>query len=385
MRQMSSSKKTVLVVTGTRADYGLLRPLMRAIGDSKTLVLQVAVTGMHTLRSRGYTLREIREDGMPVSLVVPIKEGDTMVEALAKEVRGIGRYCTKHRPDLILVLGDRDECFAGAIVGGHLGIPVAHIHGGDKTGFVVDEYIRHATTKFSHLHFAATKRSAERIALLGEERWRIHVSGGPGLDELRTLDTPPVSLLSVRYGLSTDKPWYVILHHPASLDPVSYAQQAAGVFRVATDLQGEKIILAPNSDTGSKDFLAHIHRIARAPGVHVFEHIPRVDLIGILKHARALVGNSSMGIIDASYLKLATVNVGSRQDGRERGTNVIDCGYAAKDIRAALQAVERPAFRARLAKSRSPYGDGRASARIIRTIERLLRKKDLFHKKLTYV
>lgn len=377
-------KKMVLVITGTRADYGLLRPVMREIQKSKILALKVLATGMHTLKG-GLTLKEIRRDKMPIGAVVSISKNDSMLEALAKEIKGIETYCKKSRPDLVLVLGDRDEHFAATAVGGHLGIPLAHIHGGDKTGWVVDEYIRHAITKFSHLHFPASKKSARRVRLLGEEPWRISMTGAPGLDELRTLKMPAPDVLAQRYRLALSKPWYVILHHPASLDPVPYKTQAAGVFRAVAKLPGEKIILSPNADTGSKEFLAEIARYKHTPGFHIFQHIPRVDLIGILKRAELLVGNSSMGIIDASFLRLPTVNVGTRQMGREQGSNVVDCGYDIKSIDRAIKKALSPAFRKKVAKSKSPYGDGRAAPRIVRAIEKNIGKENLFHKKLTYV
>ena len=271
------------------------------------------------------------------------------------------------------------------MVGGHVGIPVAHLEAGDKTGFVVDEYIRHAITKFSHLHFSTNKKSAHRVKLLGEESWRILMSGGTGIDELRSLNTPSEKVLAKRYGLSSSEPWYVILHHPASLDSVSYTLQVAGLFRAAGRIPGEKIVLMPNSDTGSKEFLTEITRYKNTPGFHTFRHIPRVDLIGILKRTRVLIGNSSMGIIDASYLRVPTINVGTRQSGREKGTNVLDCGYDEKSILRALKKAESPAFLHEVARGTSPYGDGRAAPRVVRAIEQHIGRPDLFHKKLTYV
>ena len=377
-------KKTVLVITGTRADYGLLRPVMYEILKSKTLALKVLATGMHTLDS-GLTLKDIRRDKMPIGTIVPISANDSMLEALAKEIKGIEKYCKKARPDLILVLGDRDEHFAAAVVGGHLGTPVAHIHGGDKTGYVVDEYIRHAITKFSHLHFPASQKSAARVRLFGEEPWRITMTGGPGLDELRALKTLSSAALAKRYGLSPSKPWYVVLHHPASLDAVQYKMQAAGVFSAVAKLPGEKIVLSPNADTGSHEFRAEIARYKSKPGFHIFQHIPRADLIGILKHTELLVGNSSMGIIDASFLRLPTVNVGTRQMGREQGGNVVDCGYDINSIDCAIKKALSPAFRKKVAHSKSPYGDGHVALRIVRIIEKQIGRPDLFHKKLTYV
>jgi len=381
----SPIKKTILVITGTRAEYGLLRPVMREIQKSKTLSLKLLVTGMHTLSEHGRTIDDIRRDRMPIAHVVRIAKRDSMPDALGKEIVGIGKYCEQHRPDMILVLGDRDESFAGAIVGGHLGIPVAHIHGGDKTGFIVDEYIRHATSKFSHLHFAATKASARRVRLLGEEAWRVCTVGAPGLDELRGFKTEPVAVIAKKYGLSSTKPWHVILQHPTPHDPVPLDRQVTPLLKEIARLKGEKIILYPNADTGSKVFIQKIKKYQGRSDVHIFRHIPRADLIAVLKHAATLIGNSSMGIIDASYLRIPTVNVGNRQTGRERGQNVINCGYDASSIRSAIRRASTSAFKRKVLQSKSPYGNGTAAPKIVRVIEKYIDRKHLFHKKLTYV
>ncbi len=382
---MKLKKKLVLVVTGGRADYGLLRPVMREIMKSKKLTLSVLVTGMHTLYSYGRSLDFIKADRIPVAAVVPIGEEDTMLESLSKEIKGIEEYCDKHRPDLILVLGDRDEPFAAAIVGGHLGIPVAHLHGGDKTGLVVDEYIRHAITKFSHLHFPATKLSAQRIKLLGEDPWRIVMAGATGLDEMREFHFESKKSIAKKYGLDPIQPWYLILHHPTPLDRVSPKIQAQGVLRSVVTLPGEKIVSLPNSDTGSATFLKELEKYRGKASMHVFGTMPRKDFLNLFKYVTVLIGNSSMGIIDSSFFKIPTVNVGNRQLGREHGVNVVHAGYDEASIRLAIKKATSPFFLRRVNKMRSLYGDGRASARIVRHIERLINHEDLFYKKLTYV
>jgi len=378
-------KKTVLVVTGGRADYGLLRPVMREVMKSKKLSLTVLATGMHTLKKYGHTLDFITADKIPVTAVVKVTEKDSMLESLAKEITGIEKYCTQHRPDIILVLGDRDEPFAAAIVGGHLGIPVAHLHGGDKTGFVVDEYIRHAITKFSHLHFPATKLSAKRVTLLGEESWRVLMTGGTGLDEMRSFSFASRKSIAKKYGLDAKAPWYLIVHHPASLDSVPYHTQAKGVFRVGAGLAGEKIISLPNADTGSADFITEIDKYRGRADTHIFKSMPRKDFLNIFKYVTLLIGNSSMGIIDSSFFKIPTINVGNRQLGREHGENVVHALYGEASIRRAVTRATNPSFVRRVASMRSPYGDGRAAKRIVRHIERLIGREGLFYKKLTYV
>lgn len=381
---MNNSKKTVLIVTGGRADYGLLRPVMHEVMKSKKLTLKVLATGMHTLKKYGYTLNFIKADKIPIASVVSVSERDTMLESLAKEIRGINTYCERYRPDLILVLGDRDEAFAGAIVGGHLGIPVAHLHGGDKTGFVVDEYIRHAITKFSHLHFVATKKSAQRIKLLGEEPWRITLTGGTGLDEMHSFSFASKKVIANKYGLDPAQPWHIVLHHPTSLDSMSMKTQTAGVFRVAATLKGEKIVSLPNADTGSADFLKEIETYRDHKDMHLFKSIPRKDFLNLFKYTTLLIGNSSMGIIDSSFFKIPTVNVGNRQLDREHGVNVVHADYGEASIRRAIKKATSSAFRRRIAGMKSPYGDGHAAEKIVRAIEKNINRYDLFHKKLTY-
>lgn len=380
----NSTKKTVLVITGSRAEYGLLRPIMYAIAKSKRLSLRVLVTGSHTLKKYGNTATQVLAD-FPGARIIPIKEKASMTEALAKEIENIGMYCTKERPDLILVNGDRDESFAGAIVGGHLGIPIAHTHGGDKTGSVVDEYIRHATTKFSHLHFAATEKSARRIKLLGEELWRIFTVGGPGLDEMRTTSFKSKKIIAKEYGLSAELPWTLVLHHPTPHDSVLYRDQIQPLIKVVAQLPGEKILVYSNADTGSDVFIKEIEMSRDTPNLHIFKSLPRKEYLNLFKYASLFIGNSSSGIIDSSFFKIPTVNVGSRQAGRERGSNVTDAAYDAESIRRAIARITSSASRRKIAQSHSPYGDGHTAEKIVRAIEKNIDRADLFHKKLTYV
>lgn len=381
---MAGKKKTVLVITGSRAEYGLLRPVMHEIEKSKKLSLKVLVTGTHSLKKYGNTQAQVVAD-FTVAEIVPISGHDSMTMALAKEIAGIGEYCAAHRPDLILVNGDRDESFAGAIVGGHLGIPVGHIHGGDKTGWVVDEYIRHATTKFSHLHFAASRASARRIKLLGEEAWRVFLTGGPGLDEMRAFSFLSKKDIGKKYGLESAQPWTIVLHHPASLDTTPYIGQIQPLLAEVAKLPGEKIIGYPNSDTGSDIFIKEIEKYRSTSGMHIFTSIPRKDYLNIFKYASLLLGNSSMGIIDSTYFHVSTVNIGTRQEGREQGMNTVNSGYRRGDIRRAIARASAPSFVRKAKKMSSPYGSGHAAEKIVKAIEKNIGRSDLFHKKLTYV
>src|SRR3989344_378118 len=227
---MPTRKKNVLIVTGTRAEYGLLKPVMRALLKSKKFSPKFLVTGMHTLKKFGLTLNEIKKDRMPIAAVVPVGEKDSMLEILAKEIRGISNYCEKNkaksrtelrsgaRVDLIFVLGDIAPALAGAIVGTHLKIPVAHINGGDVSGAGPDEFIRHAITKFSHIHFTSYAPNAKRVLALGEERWRVFNVGATGLDGLSKIKYSSKKELAKKINLDPNKKWFFVVHHPAPLD-----------------------------------------------------------------------------------------------------------------------------------------------------------------------
>lgn len=381
----NSAKKKLLLVTGTRAEYGLLRPLIFGAQKSRALLPLVVATGMHTLKKYGMTINSIKKDRVALSGIVPVSEKDDMLTSLSKEILGIKKICQKLTPDMILVLGDRDEAFAGAIVGGHLKIPVAHIHGGDVTGYIVDEYIRHSITKFSHLHFAATRKSHERIKKLGEESWRIFTVGAIGLDEFAKSKIETREKIASQLGINKEKKWLVGLYHPTPLDTASFREQILPYIKALKRFKGESILIYPNSDEGSKIFIREIEKMRKHKNFHIYKNIERQLFIGLLAHADALVGNSSSGIIEAGYYKTPVVNIGSRQCGRERGGNVIDAQYSEKSIYLAIQKALSKNFLKKAKKIKHPYGHGGASGKILKTIEKYIYRKNLFYKKFTHI
>lgn len=379
---MPNRKKTILVVTGTRAEYGLLKSTIDGIRASKKLDLKLLATGMHTQKKFGYTLNDIKNDAVPINCVVKVGENDTMLEALSKEIAGIEKYCTRNRPDVILVLGDRDEAFAGAIVGGHLNIPVSHIHGGDVSSGVVDDYIRHSITKFSHLHFVASKYSRDRVLQLGEEKWRIHNVGAPGLDSLSRILYQPKKEIAKELKLDVRKPWFVVLQHPTPLDSVVSKNQINPTLQAVSEFDAEKIVIYPNSDTGADIFIRAIEKMSRKKGFHVFKSVPRATYLSFLKASDMLVGNSSSGIIESGYFNLPTINIGKRQQGRECGKNVMHVGYNKKRITDAIKKARTKSFRALCRKNLNPYGNGNAGKKIVTILERLSLDEKLLDKKL---
>ncbi len=377
-------KKNILIITGTRSDYGLLKPIIEGVLKSKILKLHLLVTGMHTLKKYGLTLKEIKKDKIPIAGFVPISEKDDMLSALAKELNGINKYCLNNRIDLVIAQGDRDEPFAGAIVAGHLGIPVAHIHGGDVTGPTVDEYIRHAITKFSHLHFTVSRKSRQRVIKLGEEKWRVFNVGAPGLDILRTMSYKNKGDLADQLNINPSKKWFLIVQHPTHLEKIGIKDQIVPTLAAIKSFDAEKIIIYPNSDSGSNVFIREINKYHRKEGFYIHKNLSRETYANLLKCADVLIGNSSSGILEAGYLKLPVVNIGNRQEDRECGQNVIHVGYNTAGIQTAIRTALSPKFKDICKKVNHPYGRGRAGLKIVTAIEENVKSKKLLNKGFTY-
>jgi len=384
--------RRICVVTGTRAEYGLLRPIMRAVGETRGLALQTVATGMHLARRFGYTVREIERDGFAIDARVRMTPtADTnaaMAAGVGTGIRGLAAAFADLHPDVVLVLGDRVEAFAAATAAALSGIIVAHVHGGDRAEAGYDDYMRHAITKMAHLHFAATRASADRIARLGERRDRIRVVGAPGLDEIRTAVLPAPAALTERYGLDTARPYLLVVQHPVSTHADRAAREMTATLTAVARGGLPALVIYPNADAGGRAIIDVIRRFGGRAGsapVAVRSSVPRLDYLALLKHAAALVGNSSSGIIEAPSFRTAVVNVGRRQAGRERAANVIDVEPTAADLTRGIErALNDAAFRRRLARCRSPYGTGRAGEKIARHLARAVLDDRLRRKRITY-
>ncbi|OGN10632.1 MAG: UDP-N-acetyl-D-glucosamine 2-epimerase, UDP-hydrolysing [Candidatus Yanofskybacteria bacterium RIFCSPHIGHO2_02_FULL_41_11] len=375
------AKKNILIITGSRSTYGLWRPIIKEMLKSKLLAPKILVTGMHTLKKFGYTVNEVRKDKFPIASVVKILESDDMLRHLIKEIAGIRKYCLSNKVDGIFVLGDTDHMLAGAIVAGHLNIPLFHIAGGDLSGFVVDSAIRHAITKFSNIHFAATKNGAKRVAMMGEEKWRIFNVGAPGMVDLSKIKFLSKKDLAKNLGLNSSKKWTIVLQHATPLDKVAFIGQIQPLLKVVSCLDGEKIVIYPNSDTGSDIIVKEIDKYSSKKDFHIFKTLPRKAYLNLFKTADLLVGNSSSGIVESTFFKIPTIDVGNRQNDRERGENVIHCDYDGKSIKTALAKVESKSFQKLYKKARSPYGNGTMDKLVVKITEQVISRKDLLFKK----
>ncbi len=352
--------RRVAVVTGTRAEYGLLRTVMRAIEGHRQLSLEVLVTGTHLL-GPAHTLREVEAD-FEVAAKIPMQREAVTgrfadAAALGRGVSGFAEHFQRAAPDVVLVLGDRVEPFAAAAAASASGIRIAHLHGGDRAEGVADEAWRHAITKLAHIHLPASPQSAERIIAMGELPLHVHLVGSPALDELEEF-----SPLDDETYRQLGQPEIVFLLHPTGeQEEVEYAR-AKELLQMCASL-GRMVALHPNHDPGRDGIV----RAIEESGLPQRPHLPRPEFIGLLKRARAIVGNSSGGLIECAALQLPCVNIGTRQRGREKPAHVRNVPeWNSPSIRVAIERALIPSSQA----IRHHYGDGRAgekSAQVLAT------------------
>lgn len=384
---MNMTIRKIMIISGTRSEYGLLKPIMNAIEKEKRLELAVVVTGSHLEEQYGKTVNEIRNDGFKILAEVKLALGNKnkdMANVLAQCITSLTSIITENNPDIVVVLGDRVETLGAALTAYYLNIPIAHIHGGDKSlGGHLDDSVRHAITKLAHIHFAATEKSADRIKRLGEEKWRIYVVGAPGLDSILNEKFVSKKELYDRLHLDHKTKKLVIVQHPITTEAAQAAQQIRETLYGANGKGFQIVIIYPNADAGSIDIIKEIDTFAKNRDVKVFKNISHNDYITLLRYAEVLVGNSSSGIIEAPLLRLPFVNVGTRQLGRERANNVIDVGYDRKDIAKAIKEASSSEFRKRLV-GKNPYGEGNAGKRIAQVLAEIETSKRLIQKQITY-
>jgi len=357
--------KEIAVLTTSRADFGIYRPVLDRLAGSRHLRARLIVSGSHLEPRFGHTIREIEHEGYAAFRRVRCLRGD-MTGSMARMLEGMGRQFRSWRPDLMLVLGDRFEMLAGALAAVPFQIPIAHLHGGEVTRGALDDSFRNVISRISHLHFVATREAAERLRRMGEEAWRVTVSGAPALDRLKGRPRGPRG------------DFLLVTFHPVTREPGRESAQAGALVAALRRLGRPCLITAPNADPGHE---AIRERLRRAPDSRFVESAGGEGYFDLMSQAAAMVGNSSSGIIEAPSFRLPVVNIGTRQEGRLRARNVIDCGYDAPDIVRAVRKAVSPAFRRSLRSLKNPYGDGHAAERIVRRLEstvlddRLLRKE----------
>ena len=360
-RASGDTKRRIAVVTGTRAEFGLLRPVMYAVREHTDLDLLVIAAGSHLVQP-ALTFREIKKefdvaDSIPMQTVGRVGRWHD-VESTGKGIARFARSFERLRPDVVVVLGDRIEAFAAASAASIGGLPVAHLHGGDLAEGVADEAMRHAITKLAHIHFPATETSAARILRMGEPRSRVHVVGSPAIDGLAGIEA-----MGDERAHELGDPRVVMLIHPIGRPD----EQEEAVASSALEAIGDRrtLCLLPNLDPGRVGIVRAIESASAQAHVSVCEHLKREAFVGLLKRLThtggLLVGNSSAGLIEAGAIGVPTVNIGSRQSGRERGTNVVDA--QGESTEAIADAIGR-ALELDRTSITHPFGDGKAGVRV---------------------
>ena len=365
--------KTIGVVTVGRSDYGIYLPVLKLIKSQPDLSLRIFAGGMHLAPEFGCTARAIEEDGFEIAERVEIlPSSDTpaaVAEAMGRGTIGFAQAYTRQRPDILLVLGDRFEMHSAVVAALPLKIPVAHIHGGELSEGAIDDALRHSITKMSHLHFVATETYRNRVIQMGEEPWRVVISGAPALDNLKTIELPTRAQLSKGYGLREEESFLLVTYHPVTLEHEQTEAQMTALLQALGELDMAVVFTYPNADTGNRAIIQLIGEyVASNSRARTFVNLGTRGYFSMMKHATAMVGNSSSGIIEAASFKLPVVNIGNRQRGRLRAANVIDVGYSRREIAAGIRQALAPDFRARLDDLVNPYGDGHAAERIVETL-----------------
>ena len=380
-------KRKVCVVTGSRAEYGLLYWVLRDISDSEDLDLQLLVCGMHLSPEFGLTIRQIEADGFVVHKEVEMLLSSDSHTGIAKSM-GIGMigfadaYQTLD-PDIIVVLGDRFELLAAASAALVANIPIAHIHGGELTIGAFDDAIRHSITKMSHLHFVSTEEYSRRVIQLGEEPSRVFVVGAPGIDSINRYKLKGRRELESLFGIELGEKSLLVTYHPVTHEPKSAQRSVGNLLSVLRDLEGIRIVFTKaNADTEGRlinsmiDEFVH-QNIERAVA---YESLGQLNYLSTMSHVGGVLGNSSSGIIEAPSLGIGTVNIGDRQSGRVKAESIIDCKDDVESIKRALAELYSEVFLNRIKSIQNPYHLGDASGQIVKklrthNIKNIVKKK----------
>jgi UDP-N-acetylglucosamine 2-epimerase (non-hydrolysing)/GDP/UDP-N,N'-diacetylbacillosamine 2-epimerase (hydrolysing) len=378
--------QTIAVVTTSRADYSHLYWPLKELADHPDVDLKLIVLASHLSPEFGNTVREIERDGFPIAARLECllsSDSDVgMAKSIGVAVLSLSDCLAAMRPDVLLLIADRYEMLAPAAVALALRIPIAHIEGGEISRGAVDDAVRNALTKISHIHFTSTMGAKERVIAMGEEPWRVHRAGAPSLDHLGKGKLLSKAELEAKLQIDLASPIAVVAYHPVTLLPDTNAE-AEELFAALAQIPHLLIFCHPNADAGSRALSGRIRSLLAQRGSgHLFVNLPAIEYWSLLRCADLLIGNSSSGIMESASFGLPTVNVGMRQQGRERARNVLDTEPVASSIVQQLQNADRPSFRASLSGMTNPYGDGHAAERIVQVLttlparDRLLLKLD---------
>ncbi len=378
-------RRKIAVVTTSRADYSHLYWPMRDLAAHPEVDLRVIVLASHLSPEFGNTVREIEADGFAIAARLEcLLSSDTdvgMAKSIGVGVLSLADTLGAMRPDLLLLIADRYEMLAPAAVALALRIPMAHIEGGEFSEGAIDDAVRNALTKMSHIHFTSTETARARVISMGEEPWRVHRAGAPSLDHLGRSDLPDHEQMKKRLGVDLPQSSVLVAYHPVTLlsDTVS---EADALFEALSAMPEQLLFCYPNADAGSRSLIERTEAFVRRRGRgRIFVNLPAVEYWGLLRQVAMMIGNSSSGIMETGSFGLPTVNVGLRQKGRERPLNVLDAEATAASILERVGEARSASFRESLRGMRNPYGDGRAAERIVEVLTTLPERDVLLMKR----
>jgi len=387
--------RKVAILTGSRGDISVYNSCLDAIDQRLDLKYELIVTGMHLAERFGHTIDEIRKDGRRIGAEVPMLEYEDgligMVKNTASALLGITEALRKIKPDVLLVLGDRGEQLAAAMAGAHMNIPVAHMHGGEVSG-TIDESIRHAITKFAHIHLPATKESRERLLKLGEREENTYLVGAPGVDSLKKKAGMNREEIAKYFGFNPRENLILAVQHPVTTEFDSARDNMRVVVDALIDLDKQTVWIYSNSDAGYTKMMemveSRIREQDREEKLKIYPSLPHLIYLSLMKQADVMIGNSSSGIIEAPSCQTPYVLVGTRQAGREKAASILEVGYDKGQIlQAVKKALEDQEFRKTIASCKKPYdpfGDSEAGERVARVLATFPISPGLLQKRITY-
>jgi len=378
-------KRKIAVVTTSRADYSHLYWPLYDLSRHPDVDLKLIAMGPHLSPEFGHTVREIERDGLEIAARIEcLLSSDTdvgMAKTIGLATLGLADCLGQMRPDLILLIADRYEMLAPASVALALRIPIAHIEGGEISEGAIDDAVRHALTKMSHVHFTSTFAARDRVIALGEEEWRVHRAGAPSIDHLRRNTLLTRGQLEAQLHVGLTRPSAVVAYHPVTIVRDT-TQEADALFAALLEVPGQILFCYPNSDAGSRELIQRTEQfLAQRPDARLFVNLAALTYWSLLRQVDVMIGNSSSGIMETPSFALPTVNIGMRQQGRERAPNLLDAAPEKADILAKVEVARSKPFRRSLDGMQNPYGDGHASETIVRVLtsvplgEKLLIKK----------
>ena len=384
---MINKKRKVLVVSGSRGEYGYIRPLIKLMNESDFIEAEVLATNMHLLPEFGNSVQEFYKDRIKVDHKVYMALSGytsvTMVKSLGVFMLSIADILSNGHPDFILVAGDRGEQLVAAIAGSHLNIPVAHIQAGELSGNI-DGMTRHAITRFANIHFASNEDAERRLINMGEERFRVFKVGAPQLDELTLDNIASPKTVSERFSLDLEKPIAIVIQHPVTEQVHLSGEQMKTTLNAVFQLNLQNVVIYPNNDAGSVAIQECI-KANRNTHTRVERNVPRSIYAGLMNVASVIIGNSSSGIIESPLFKLPAVNIGRRQSGRFQAKNVINVNeHNQRDIEIAIGKALSDDYRNTLKNLVNPYGDGNSSKKILKILETIDINERLIYKRITY-